>query len=81
MKFQKAVAATILSTVGVTVASSSALAYAGPGAGISAIGTVFSILGAFVLALVGFIWYPIKRVLKRFRSLSPKVPSAVPKDR
>lgn len=42
-------------------------AYIGPGAGISAIGTVVALLGAILLAIVGFIWYPIKRLLLRFR--------------
>ena len=42
-------------------------AYIGPGAGISAIGTVVALLGAILLAIVGFIWYPIKRLLLKFR--------------
>ena len=42
-----------------------ALAYIGPGAGISAIGTVIALLGAVLLAIVGFVWYPIKRLLSR----------------
>lgn len=42
-----------------------ALAYIGPGAGITAIGTVVAFTGAILLAIVGFIWYPIKRMLKK----------------
>lgn len=42
-----------------------ALAYIGPGAGITAIGTVVAFIGAILLAIVGFIWYPIKRMLKK----------------
>jgi hypothetical protein len=38
-----------------------ALAYIGPGAGITAIGTAIALLGAIVLAIVGFVWYPLKR--------------------
>ena len=34
-----------------------AFAYVGPGAGLSAIGTVLALI-------VGFIWYPIKRLLR-----------------
>ena len=37
-------------------------AYIGPGAGISAIGTVIALIGAILLAIVGFVWYPIKRL-------------------
>ena len=39
-----------------------ALAYIGPGAGITAIGTVIALIGAVLLAIVGFLWYPIKRL-------------------
>ncbi|MCD4811293.1 hypothetical protein K8R14_01650 [bacterium] len=42
-------------------------AYVGPGAGIAAIGTVIAVIGAIVLAIVGFIWYPIKRLLAKFK--------------
>ncbi len=40
-------------------------AYIGPGAGISAIGTLIAVVGAILLAIVGFVWYPVKRMLKR----------------
>jgi hypothetical protein len=39
-----------------------AAAYIGPGAGLSAIGTLVAVVGAVFLAIVGFIWYPIKRL-------------------
>ncbi|MGR3762393.1 hypothetical protein ACUXV3_20005 (plasmid) [Roseobacteraceae bacterium NS-SX3] len=44
-----------------------ALAYAGPGAGLSAIGTLLAVLGAVVLMVAGFVWYPVKRMLKARR--------------
>ena len=40
-------------------------AYIGPGAGLSAIGSVISVVSAMFLAIAGFVWYPIKRLLKR----------------
>lgn len=46
------------------VLPNSALAYIGPGAGLSVIGTVVAVIGAFLLLIVGFIWYPMKRVLR-----------------
>lgn len=46
-------------------APETAWAYIGPGAGITAIGTVVALIGAVLLAIVGFIWYPIKRLLGR----------------
>lgn len=42
-----------------------ASAYVGPGAGLTAIGTVFALVGALFLALVGFVWYPLKRMFRR----------------
>ena len=42
-----------------------ALAYIGPGAGVSAIGTVIALVGAVLLAIVGFVWYPVKRLLSK----------------
>lgn len=38
-------------------------AYVGPGAGLSAIGSVLAFIGACLLVIVGFVWYPIKRLL------------------
>ena len=40
-------------------------AYVGPGAGLSAIGSVLAFIGAIFLLIVGFLWYPIKRLIKR----------------
>jgi hypothetical protein len=40
-------------------------AYVGPGAGLSAIGTLLALLAACFLAFIGFVWYPIKRLLRR----------------
>lgn len=48
-----------------------AFAYVGPGLGLGAIGSAFSLLGAIFLGIVGFIWYPIKRMLKAFRRPDP----------
>lgn len=42
-------------------------AYIGPGAGISAIGTVIAFVGAILLAIVGFVWYPVKRLLAKMK--------------
>jgi hypothetical protein len=42
-------------------------AYIGPGAGISVIGTAVAFVGAVVFALVGFVWYPLKRLLALVR--------------
>jgi len=46
-------------------------AYIGPGAGISVIGTVIALFGAILLAIVGFIWYPIKRFRAKKKKQQP----------
>lgn len=42
-----------------------AQAYIGPGAGLSAIGSALALIGAVLLMIVGFVWYPVKRLMKR----------------
>jgi hypothetical protein len=49
-----------------------ALAYIGPGAGITAIGTALALIGAVFLAIVGFVWYPIKRLRAKLRERSAR---------
>jgi len=44
--------------------SPSIFAYVGPGAGLSAIGSVLAFVGAILLMIVGFLWYPLKRLIK-----------------
>jgi len=44
-----------------------AFAYIGPGAGLGAIAALVAIILGFVLLLVGFLWYPIRRILNRRR--------------
>lgn len=50
-----------------TIAPQIAYAYIGPGAGITAIGTVIALIGAVFLAIVGFIWYPFKRLKAKIK--------------
>ena len=44
--------------------SSPIFAYIGPGMGGGVIAAVLGVLGAILLALFGFLYYPIKRMLK-----------------
>jgi len=46
-----------------------ASAYAGPGAGLTVIGAALAFIGAVFLAIVGFLWYPLKRF---WRALSQR---------
>ncbi len=43
----------------------SAIAYIGPGTGLSAIGAFLAVIVGIIVALIGFIWYPIKRLLRK----------------
>ena len=42
-----------------------AAGWIGPGAGLSALGTLVALVGAFFMLLAGFVWYPVKRLLRR----------------
>ncbi len=49
----------------VCLAPAPALGYIGPGGGLSAIGAFLAALAAIILAVFGFLWYPVKRLLRR----------------
>jgi hypothetical protein len=74
-----------LTAVCVTVAAFStwampALAYVGPGAGLSAIGAFLALILGVILAFVGFIWYPVKVLLRKRKAAgaSPRAPQHQP---
>ncbi|RNF33239.1 hypothetical protein A7A09_017555 [Paracoccus methylarcula] len=48
-----------------TLNAAPALAYVGPGAGLTALGTMIAVIAVVLLAVVGFVWYPLKRLLRR----------------
>jgi len=45
-----------------------AFAYIGPGGVLSGIGSFIALVGAIILAIIGFLWFPIKRLLKKIRN-------------
>lgn len=47
------------------------LCYVGPGGVLSAIGAFLALLAAAVFAVVGFVWYPLKRLLRAWRGRAP----------
>lgn len=47
------------------VLATPAEAYVGPGLGLGAIGAFFGAIAAGVLMILGFFWYPIKRLLRK----------------
>ncbi len=48
------------------------LAYVGPGAGIAAIGAFLAIVAGVIAAIFGFLWYPIKRLLRKRKKSQSK---------
>lgn len=45
-----------------------ALAYIGPGAGLGAIGVLVAVVVAVLLIFIGFIWFPLRRMLRKRRA-------------
>jgi hypothetical protein len=43
------------------------IAYVGPGAGLSAIGAFLAMVAGVFVAIAGFVWYPIKRLIRRIK--------------
>ena len=42
-------------------------AYVGPGLGAGTIGMVLGVIGSIFIALFAFLWYPLKRLLRKFK--------------
>jgi hypothetical protein len=57
-----------------------AFAYLGPGAGLSAIGAFLALIVGVIVAFFGFIWYPVKRFLRKGKAAgaSPSEPQQKP---
>lgn len=51
----------------VLISPLSGYSYVGPGAGLSVVGTIIALIAAIILAVVGFVWYPIKRILAKWK--------------
>jgi len=60
--FDSKIPASALLLVFGVLSTESAWAYIGPGTGLTAIGSILAFLFAAVFAVIGFIWYPIKRL-------------------
>jgi hypothetical protein len=61
---------TALASLLLVLTCSPVQAYLGPGGAVSGIGALLALIGAVFLSIVGFVWYPIKRLLTRKRSAS-----------
>jgi uncharacterized membrane protein len=47
-----------------------ALAYFGPGAGVTMFGAFWAVIAAIVLTLIGIILYPLRKLIKRLKNKS-----------
>lgn len=57
----------LLASVALVAVPGTAAAYVGPGLGLGAIAAFFGAVFAVLLAIVGVVWYPIKRLFSRRR--------------
>ena len=64
----------LLAILLVAIPASNTYAYIGPGVGIGVIGTVLALFATMLLAIVGFVWYPIKRLRAWLRRKEPERP-------
>jgi membrane protein implicated in regulation of membrane protease activity len=60
------------------VTSGQALAYIGPGAGISVVGSLLSILATFFVAIGAILFWPIRKLLKRRKARRETTADAEP---
>lgn len=65
--------------IALALASMSAHAYIGPGLGLGTLGALLGGLLAVVLAVVGLVWYPMKRMIRKMRGApAPSDPQKKP---
>ena len=61
--FLSLIAAVVVASV--CLISLPAIAYVGPGVGLSAIGSLLALIAALIIAVFGFLWYPFKRLMRK----------------
>ncbi|MEM8830001.1 MAG: hypothetical protein AAGE96_11665 [Cyanobacteria bacterium P01_G01_bin.19] len=65
MKLSSFISISICALLLVAFVQQPALAYVGPGTGIAALGALLAILAAVIIAIFGFLWFPLKRMMKK----------------
>lgn len=63
----------LLAVMALTLAPELAHAYVGPGAGLTAIGSVLAFVGAVLLLVGSVLWYPMKRMIRRRRGADTRL--------
>lgn len=51
-----------------TFTPENAYAYIGPGTGLTAIGAFIALVAGVIIIIFGFVWYPVKRILRSRRA-------------
>ncbi len=64
----------------VIVVQRPAMAYVGPGTGIAALGALLAIIVGVIAALFGFLWFPMKRLLKQRQEAANRTQDAVQRE-
>lgn len=44
-----------------------AMAYVGPGVGLSAVGAFLAVVVGAIVTIFGFVWYPIRRLIRKWK--------------
>lgn len=58
----------LLAILMLTLIAAPAMAYIGPGAGITVLGSLLGILGTIVVAIGAILFWPIRKMIKRRKS-------------
>ena len=64
----KRAAGVALCMIGAATLPAAAWGYVGPGAGLSIVGSILAFVAAILLGVIGFIWYPVRRLLRSMRA-------------
>lgn len=67
---------TAAAAIAVFATAPDALAYIGPGAGLSIVGSVLAFLAAIVAGILGFLWFPIRRMIRKRKEAAAKAAGA-----
>lgn len=68
MKFRKHFAVLVIANAAIGLAlPTPVLAYGGPGSIVTGIGALLAALAAIAAAVVGFFWFPLKRLVQKLR--------------
>jgi hypothetical protein len=61
-----------LTAISLFLFSSASYSYIGPGAGLSAFGALLALVATVAVAILGFIWYPLKRMIRKRKQVAAK---------